>query len=294
MPTEARPVFVVGCPRSGTRLLATILGAHSRGIAVPDSRFITEALAAVADPASSRARVLADPRLGTFGIDVDAVRRDLATADGSHADLWRLLVRRYAEATGCPAARVWIDPTPVHARHATMLVDLFPRARFVHLVRDGRAVAASVMPLSWGPNTAMRAARWWSEHLAFGLGLELWGGPRVMRVRYEDALANPHRTIPAVSAFAGLEYEPAMLAGATAPQRDRGDAWEERLSARDVEIFESAAGDLLRYLGYPMRFAGHARPPSAGERAAAAVRGRLRALLAAATQRMRFGSASAE
>ena len=293
MQTDARPVFVVGCPRSGTRLLAAILGAHSRGLAVPDSRLMTEGLAAVSDPRDRLAHILADARIKAYRIDVPAVRRELADV-GAYAEVWLHLVRRYAEAAGRADARVWVDPTPVHARVATTLVELFPRARFVHVVRDGRAIAASVMPLPWGPHTVVRAARWWGEHLAFGLGLELWGGPRVMRVRYEDVLANPHRTIPAVSAFAGLEYEPAMLRGDEAPHRERGDAWEERLTSRDIEMFESSAGDLLRYLGYAMRFAGHARPPSVREHAVAAVRGRLRALLSAATQRTRFDSVSSE
>src|SRR5688572_23033605 len=129
MQTDARPVFVVGCPRSGTRVLAGILGVHSRAVAVPDSRFISEALTGAADPRVRRVRVLAGRPLRAFGLDGETVRRDLAEFGGTHADLWVALVRRYADAAGRPHAGVWIDPTPVHARVATTLVELFPRAR---------------------------------------------------------------------------------------------------------------------------------------------------------------------
>lgn len=273
-------------------MLGAILGAHSRCVTVPESLFMTEALAGSRDAGSRIRRILADDRFHEWELAHAGLERDLLALGADYAAVWRHLVRSYAAAAGRRDARVWVDHTPFHARLAVTLVGLFPHARFVHLVRDGRAIAASVVPLPWGPNTVEWAARWWIEFLAFGLGLEAWGGPRVMRVRYEDLVGNPNRTIPAVAAFAGLEYEPGMLRadGFRVPadptgqhalvgqplQPERAAMWEDHLTTRDVEIFESSAGDLLSYLGYASKFGGAARPPTAREHAAAAVRERLR------------------
>lgn len=160
----------------------------------------------------------------------------------------------------------------------------FPDAKFIHIVRDGRGVAASVLPLDWGPNTVERAARWWAEEMASGLALESWDPRRVMRVKYEDLVENCESTIRRLGDFVGLEFEPAMLRAdgfslgfrshqhalvGSPPRADRARAWTATLSQRQVEIFEAVAGDLLVTLGYEPRFGIAGRPPSRLERARA-------------------------
>src|SRR5262249_5552751 len=128
-----------------------------------------------------------------------------------------------------------------------------------------------------------RAAHWWAEELGFGLAQESWDRTRTMRVRYEDLISRPEYVVPSIAEFCGLAFEPAMLrADGIPPPRDparrraslvgrpsepsRATAWEHTLSARQIEIFESVAADLLRYLGYPLRFGSRARRASRAER----------------------------
>jgi hypothetical protein len=150
------------------------------------------------------------------------------------------------------------------------------------LVRDGRGVAASVLPLDWGPNDVLRAADYWMARCAVGLAAELQLGPdRVMRVRYEDLLANPEKTLRGIATFAGLDYEPAMARGTghwpnrynerqhrlvgQPPDQSRAESWQQSLTPRQIEIFESAAGEFLETLGYQPEYGIHAQPARPSE-----------------------------
>jgi hypothetical protein len=281
------PVFVGGCPRSGTTLLGAILGAHSACVCVPEAAFKIEVLRgrpAGADAAPLAREILMSREFQLWGLDARVLEHEVDAMAHSYADVLRWLVRHYARTVARKDARWWIDHTPLNARYAPSLDRHFPDAKFVHIVRDGRGVAASVLPLDWGPNTVERAARWWAEEAASGLALESWDPRRVMRVKYEDLVEDCEPTIRRLSDFVGLEFEPAMLRAdgfslgfpsrqhalvGSPPRADRARAWAATLSQRQVEIFEAVAGDLLVTLGYEPRFGIAARPPSRLERARA-------------------------
>ena len=192
-------------------------------------------------------------------------------------ELWTWLARAYGRKAGKPAADVWIDHTPTNFRRVRGLLRMFPAARFIHLVRDGRAVAASLLPLDWGPNNALHAAEFWMARCALGLAAELDLGPdRILRVRYEDVLQEPESSLRRIAGFIGLDYEPEMASATPsrptryherqhhlvgqAPIRSRAAGWQQVLSRREVEIFEAETGDFLETLGYQARYGVRAMP----------------------------------
>jgi hypothetical protein len=177
---------------------------------------------------------------------------------------------------------VWVDQTPSNFRRALTMLRMFPDARFIHIVRDGRGVAASILPLDWGPNDILHAAEYWMAHCAPGLATESQlGSNRVMRVRYEDLLTQPEPTLRRLSSFAGLEYEPAMAQGASysptpyherqhrlvgqPPDRSRASSWNRTLTPRQIELFESVAGEFLEMLGYRPQYGIRARAAGISE-----------------------------
>ncbi len=287
--TEPRlvPVFIGGCGRSGTTLLGSILGAHRDCVCTPESPFKTDVLRRFdLAPEHAGARlefVLRNRRFQLWGLDPDALRTQAAQLDGSYATLLDWLVRQYAEHVDRPAARLWIDHTPENARFAATLGELFSAAKFVHIVRDGRGVAASILPLDWGPNTIDQAARWWLDAVGYGLAAESWGGAqqRTLRVRYEDLVLDAETTVRRLCDFLQLDFQPDMLKAdgfkvpgystkqhslvGTAPQSGRVAAWECELTTRQIEIFESVAGEMLRLLGYAPRFGLRARKATRSE-----------------------------
>lgn len=176
------------------------------------------------------------------------------------------LVREYAAAHDRVAAKLWVDQS-LFVHHTWKLLQHFPDARFIHLIRDGRAVAASIIPLDWGPTGVYGAARLWEDCLAHGFaaGATL-GSERLIHVHYETIVADPAAAMERIAAFLGLDFDPAMTSpsGLDLPEYTRYqhtligkpldsrriDAWRNQLKKREIEIFEALTGDLIRLLGY--------------------------------------------
>jgi hypothetical protein len=198
------------------------------------------------------------------------------------------IVRAYGAMSGKGDPDVWIDHTPHNIRWTKTLAAEWPDASFIHIIRDGRGVAASLMRLEWGPNSAYRAAHYWLEGLSFGLAAEASLGPRCVRVHYEDLVKEPHATLEKLCDGCGIAFDPAMAEGSgfevTAysrgqhehvgrpPQEDRASAWERELSSREIEIFEAVVSDVLPMLGYESRNGIAATPPDRAERWSAEMR----------------------
>jgi hypothetical protein len=278
-----RAVFVGGCERSGTTMLGAMLGAHSDCIATPETQFIEHQFTETGfDPGALDARrtlalIMANRRyrlLWQFPIDLETV--GVEQVGSTYPRILSWLVQAYGRKQGKEAS-VWIDHTPGNFRRALTLLRLFPEARFIHLVRDGRAVAASLLPLDWGPNNALHAAEFWMGRCAAGLAAESQLGPeRVLRVRFENLVSNPAFVLQRIATFAELDYQSAMAEGAglqpgryhqqqhhlvgQRPDPSRLDRWRRSLSPRQVEIFEAEAGDFLPILGYEQLYGIRARP----------------------------------
>ena len=281
------PVFIGGCGRSGTTLLGSLVGSHSECITVPESQFKFHLLGSSPDHVrgpgelleylrghwSFRAWSLSDGALES------AVREGLTLRD-----LMVQLVRAYGLEKLNKTGSVWVDHTPDTFNHAIRLAEHFPDCKFIHIVRDGRAVAASVLPLPWGPNTAADAAQWWVQRVAYGMAARkhFEGQARFLDVFYHDLVREPVRTVEAIQDFIGLPREEPILEGRDSfllpnftkdqhtlvhrpPDPSRIDAWKEKLTVREIERFETVAGVMLDYLGFERLAEAPIRPESNAE-----------------------------
>jgi hypothetical protein len=119
--------------------------------------------------------------------------------------------------------------------------------------------------------------------LAFGLACESAFGPdRVLRVYYEDLVVSPEASIRNICEFLELDYQPGMIIGdgfnvpeftlrshalvGKVPERSRVTAWQAQLTPRQIEIFESMAGEMLVYMGYGTEYGASARLMTTSER----------------------------
>ena len=282
-----RQVFIGGCSRSGTTLLGAILGAHGDCVCPPESHFkISVVRTCQAEDGSidldeALRFIRMHWRFKLWNLHVDPSQ----APHTSYVDLLSWLVESYAEDRGLDG-RTWVDHTPENINYAPLLLELFPEARIVHIIRDGRAVANSILPLDWGPNTVVRAAPWWKAMVGDGLALEeaLPQG-QIVRVMYEDLVYEPEETVRDLCQKLDLAFEPGMLEadgfrppGYTASQHEmigrrpdpsRATRWKKTLTPRQIEIFESLAGDLLHEMGYTLTVEGEARAPTPWERSVA-------------------------
>jgi len=259
-----------------------MLGTHSRCFATPESKFIAEVyldcvrMLPKIDLMAAFDKVTQRQDFKAWELDVDSLDRSELSRFHTCSELISWLVRAYARSVDKPDVDIWIDHTPSNIFYASILFQLFPQARMIHIVRDGRSVAASVMKLDWGPNTINAAAYWWINRVAHGLAAEsFFGSERIMRVRYEDLVLEPQSTLQALCSFLQIEYEPSMVTGTgfrmpkqiahihpfvgTVPNASRIYAWQNELTSRQVEIFESIGGQFLTCLGYELKFGPNAR-----------------------------------
>jgi Sulfotransferase family len=264
-----RPFFIVGSPRSGTTLLRQMLDGHPR-LAIPDESHFVVGLA----PRWWRRRravtvddVLAHPRVARWDVPPDELRAGAAvTDDAGFAEVVGAVFGAYASAHG--KAR-WGDKTPGYVTHLPFLADLFPDSQFVHVLRDGREVAASLADWSWGPPSAVSGAFWWVHKVQAGrrAGRRL-PADRYLEVRLEDLIADPEATLREVCRFLGEEYDPALLdypdrvaAAGPGPAQERHlvapptpglRAWRDGLPNRAQEAVEQVCRRTLADLGYPV------------------------------------------
>ena len=265
--------FIVGSARSGTTLLRLILNAHPAVAVPPESRFITELWRGEeeveVDPLLDR---LAAHRLfRVWEVPVEDVRRELGSrARAPYRDVVESAHRAWARSKG---KSVWGDKTPRYIEDLPLLARLWPEAKFVHQIRDGRNVALSYAHVPFGPKTLGKAAALWAERVATGLRDGRGLGPdRYLELRYEEFVADPESHTKTLCDFLGIEFDPGMLDYAekartdvlpraarynpnvTKPPTASLRSWEHDMSPRHVEIFEAIAGDILDALEYPRRY----------------------------------------
>lgn len=270
-------VFVVGCPRSGTTLLQRMLDSHPELAVANDTHFIPRALGASAalddTPLSDGLvqAVVAYHRFPRLGIANDVAQR-LARGVRGYPEF---VTRLYAEFARLHGKRLGGEKTPDYVRHLPLLHRLFPWAKIVHIIRDGRDVALSTLEWANGTKGPGRYELWHSEPLAVcalwwrwqvRAGREQAGilGPHVYReVRYEELVARPEEVLRTLADFLGLDYAHEMLDFHVGRQRDEPGLsakkawlpptsglrdWRTSLSSDELQLFDALAGDLLAEL----------------------------------------------
>ncbi len=278
------PIFVVGCPRSGTGMLRDLLRSHSRISFPPESHFIPRLYRGWGDPGSAEEARATGGRI----LSLATVRRwevGLEPADfeecRTYAGCVDLIYGNYAARQG---KQRWGDKTPQYVSRIPTLAEVFPGARFIHIIRDGRDVALSWLRRPHGPQNLYSAARTWQSFVAIGRRDGAALGGAYAEVRYEALLADPEPEMRRLCEFIGESWEPGLLKPAPRSprylsrsakgqgfhnraevERDNSGRWRSAMSPEQRSLFESVAAPMLSDLGYETE--GLARPLTAPRRA---------------------------
>jgi hypothetical protein len=276
-------VFIVGASRSGTTLLRRIVDAHPDIAITRETHWITKLL-------DRNNGISHDQPVGPELLGRLATVEKFTRMDVDHAALERLLERTepvfyaefvstvfdlYGKAQGKPLVG---DKVPTYVLDIPVLHELFPYARFVHLIRDGRDVCSSVLQwerrhrgfaklATWEVDRVSTTALWWERWVRAGREAGAPLGPELYyELRYEALVADPERACRGLCDFLRLPYDDRMLAFHLGRERDDATlsakqawrpitpglrSWRTEMSGDDTERFEAAAGALLDELGYP-------------------------------------------
>jgi len=182
-----------------------------------------------------------------------------------------VLRRSFRTVTRAGGGTTFVNKRVANNRRIALLREAFPDARFIEIVRDGRAVALSLANVDWWPDSVVwwcgmtprqwqakgrdpweLCAREWVEELhVTEHGLARVPERQRLTISYEQLVRDPHGTLSGVALFAGLDPAVAgagWLDGVAFPNRN--EAWRTRLDSAAIATIEAVEGDDLRRYGY--------------------------------------------
>lgn len=278
-------IFITGCPRSGTTMLGSILSNSDSVIVTPESHFFNDFVFNHLSELSSSAKKtkLVDYynnhyRFKQWEINASHIPNlpEQVTLS-SYSKVIEETVKYYAEKHSSQKINdnsTRIDHTPSNIRDFKLLDTLFPDSKFVYIVRDPRAIYASIKDLDWGPNSAMKLSQLWIEYVAAYFALKKIDSNRVYLIKYEDLLENPDVALRELCRFLKFEYSESMFSDSNsfklpkstfsqhalvgkALDKTRIDKWKKELHNRDIKIIETNCGsslDAFEYINFTVSY----------------------------------------
>jgi hypothetical protein len=258
---DQAPIFVVGAARSGTTWVYDVLTAHPQVAGVYESWLFTR-------------------RNGLKSLFTEAHWPPKASGLGRFIERKTLvayardMTERIIEHAIKPDHRFLVEKSPSHVYHLPFVNEIFPNARFIHVLRDGRDVSVSVRSAarSWVPawretfgRSIKSSALNWKNAVrrVRKHGKQL--GNRFFEIRYEKLHKDPLNLYRGLFDFCQIPYDDELIQSvfdATdfkknySPHEDgfrrggRVGDWRSRFSLKDAVVFNLAAGEMLVELGY--------------------------------------------
>ena len=284
-PAGLRLVFLIGMPRSGTTWVTWLLTHHPAVVTFRHSGmfFCFDHLQKwwVRDIRYTKGGGGGGNGAGTYATASSAETLSEARLDRELRSLGSHVIERLTRET--PGARVFLDQTPEHIALLPFVQRVFPEARFLHVVRDPRAVYSSIRSAadSWAapgsfPRSPIQIARRWRKLLAGARALR--GSDKCYELTYERIHAEPAGELEKLHRWLGLDTDARLVAESVAAsdieklrehgknargffRRGSAHGWREELSASEIRVIEHEAGDEMREWGYePLHPRGAAKP----------------------------------
>jgi Sulfotransferase family len=275
------PVFIVGCPRSGTSYLYHLLlsaGGFAEFRTQMNVFDVLEPIYGDLGVLKKKNKMmnewLKSKAFDVSGLLAEEIKATVLSKCWSASDFLRIVMEEVARKQGVDR---WIDSTPTNIPHLLRIKKDFPDARVVHIIRDGRDVALSLdkrgwsRPLPWDRGKGLLAAGlYWEWIVRKGRKLGSMLQPDYLEVRYEDLVKEPAQALERLAAFLqhDLDYariREARIGSVKSPltsfkeDLEQGQftpvgRWKnkDKFPSDQLALFESLVGDYLQELGYAL------------------------------------------
>ena len=223
--TAARPVFIVGSPRSGTSILTWCLGQHPNILPLDESTGLGNLTIALGTCYQTKMGLgeqslwtAMDVQRGEFFAAFGRVINEFILGHQADLERWRWekaagpTVSRDMFVANQTANARWVDGTPHYSYHIYGLRLLFPHAQFIHIVRDVTSVVRSMLNfhrlagVKFVANEQEAYARWYRTVTACLLAEQAYGPRVVFRLRYSELVDKPEVSLRALLGFLGEPY----------------------------------------------------------------------------------------
>ncbi|MGE5222352.1 MAG: sulfotransferase family protein [Omnitrophica WOR_2 bacterium] len=299
MPNDLRdrPVFICGHPKSGTSLLRSLLDSHPQVIVYPEeTSFFRRYLPAAKGLSLDEKIELADrllihiftwnqkepppsqsgfPDRDYSSVDFQRVRQafrdQLETKGYRHdGDLLSAAVLGFGQATGRLSERLlwWVEKTPYNEYYAAQILEWWPQARCIHILRDPRDNFVSYERKHPDWTVEGFAANWRRSTQAGCLNQQRFGRDCYAIYRYEDLIQTPEAVLQQVRAFLGIEDHEILRIPTRNGEAWQGNSmfaekfqkisdapkerWKQKLSQEDAGLIGLIAAPYLKLSGYEL------------------------------------------
>lgn len=278
--------MIVGCGRSGNTLLRSMLVAGGE-ITIPPESYVLSSIsrhysfwrfkswADICDAVCNK--LSSHPEFKTWNIDLSDVlsdARSLSKEERNLLEIIRLVYIKYGQ-THKQGLKRWGDKTPLNTLYLDAIARMMPNAKYIHIVRDPRAVANSYVRAAGTnenikENTYELAAKRWLDSVEalkkFKAGKQ---SANVLEIRYEDLLINPKETLETICSFTALSFSERMLKHSEqdlslgdvdnhlhhtdvkqAIDISKISAWESRVTPEDRELVERMTKNAVKPYNY--------------------------------------------
>jgi hypothetical protein len=271
------PVFVVGCPRSGTTLLYhMLLSAGNFAVYRAESQVFNILEPRFGDLSGFRQRRAMlnawynSPLFTKTGLAKEDIEVPVMSDCRNGGDFLRIVMEMMADKQ---RVQRWADCTPEHLLYLRRIKETIPNALIIHVVRDGRDVSLSlekqgwIRPFKWDRSAGLAvAALYWSWVVRRGRAFAPQLGSDYLEVQYENLVQYPVATLSRISGFVeqALDYEQIQKVGIgsvskpnTSFKPDDGEhefqpvsRWKALMSSEQQAVIDTLVGDTLEELGY--------------------------------------------
>src|SRR5262252_3184480 len=273
------PVFIVGCPRSGTSFLYHLLLSAGGFARFHTQMNVFDVLEPVfgnlTSPANRKKMMqewLGSKAFAVSGLEACQIEAKVMSDCRNGSDFMRIVMDEVARSQGVDR---WIDSTPTNIPHMFRIARDFPEAQFIHIIRDARDVVLTLDKRAWSrplpgdrKNSLLAAGIYWEWIVRKGREHGSRLASKYLEVRYEQLVEQPQIALGRIGSFLqhDLDYPRIQQHGVgsikkplTSFNEDLSQGhftpvgrWREKFPADQLLQFEQLVGDYLKELGYAL------------------------------------------
>lgn len=270
----SKPIFIVACPRSGTTILASFLNSHSQIASSIETHFFNFVSKQYQWGNFDQAQfdlLLKESRIVDLLNQAKLPKSNLNEAFTelkikNKKNIFDLLMQGFLKSKN--KIRL-CEKTPQHLWYVDEILDLYPDAKIIYMIRDGRNTVSSLMKMPWRPRGLIRNAKFWQRYVNFGTKLKERYKNQTQnfyQIKFEELLTQPQESLQRLTSFLELDFELSMIKGSenifsnweatwkykASMEIDTGriEAWRKDLNEQEQNIINWKLGAKLRQLSY--------------------------------------------
>ena len=244
--SKLSPIFIVGAPRSGTTLLAVLFDRHSRIAIPPETQFFSEFLNkySIEIERDSHQKIvdkaLNFKRISDLNLNRDDLLDEYFEKEKTLPNLLASILICYARQKKKKRSG---EKTPRHVEYIPEIINYFPEAKIICILRDGRDVVRSLLNVSWAePQNPRRFSifcmEWSDMYDKLVAYTNRYPSDQITLIKYEDLLVNPEQEMRRLCRFVDEDYEPGQLN----PESNSNvvPEWEDQWKGKSLGDFDTS------------------------------------------------------